>query len=499
MIARFPSLQARFLASLVLSVAAALATVAIMARWSMTVQFEQYVQGNRSQMQQVAKQLAADTGQRVVVANAAGRVFLDSSGQLLDQVLDPGAPSDVQMVQGDVHLIQGPGPTDAMYSVSKAGPPMAGPATFRIGVQTAAPPFNPEELYLNSVSSSLLVGVLVGGAVALALAFFFSRGIVQSVQALTDAAGRMANGHLDQRVTVRSKDEIGQLSVAFNAMAEGLTRTERLRRTMVADVAHELRTPLTNLRGYLEALRDGVAEPGPEVLTSLYEESVLLSQLVDDLQDLALSDAGQLTLQHELADADELLVSAVRAVQPEAARRDLTLTLVALDGSVDVWADVRRIGQVLRNLLANALAYTPAGGSVTVSAAATNNELTVFVSDSGQGIPPEHLANVFERFYRVDSSRTRTTGGAGIGLAVVKQLVEAHGGNVDVRSVVGRGTTFSFTLPLTGSGQTHPHGFDFAGTEVERHRAALGELDGARVAFQQVHLVDPVGRYAEVE
>ena len=184
------------------------------------------------------------------------------------------------------------------------------------------------------------------------------------------------------------------------------------------------------------------------MLASLYDEAVLLSQLVDDLQDLALSDAGQLTLHRELTDADELVASAVRAVQPEASSRGVTVHLEGSAESVLVWADVRRVGQVLRNLLANALAYTPAGGRITVSAEAVGDELTVRVEDTGPGIADEHVPNLFERFYRVDSSRARATGGAGIGLAVVKQLVEAHGGMVGVRSVVGTGTTFSFTLPL---------------------------------------------------
>jgi signal transduction histidine kinase len=459
---RFQSLQVRFLASLVLSVAAALATVAIVARWSTTSQFEQYVQQNHAEMQQVAKRLALDTGQRVVVANAAGRVFLDSSNELLGTTLDPAAgpadqapPARAMVVVKKINLgdATSPGAADAMYAgIPTAGQPPAGGLALYGGsaLTTVAPTLiDPEELFLSSFNRSLLVGVLVGGIVALALAVALSRGVVRSIAALTAAARDMANGHLDQRVQVRQGDEIGELGHAFNAMAEGLTRTEQLRRGMVADVAHELRTPLTNLRGYLEALRDGVAEPCPAVLGSLYDEAVLLSQLVDDLQDLALSDAGQLTLFRELTDADELVASAVRSVQPEASSRGVTVHLDASGvESVLIWADVRRVGQVLRNLLANALAYTPAGGRITVSAAAVGGELTVLVDDTGPGISAEHVPNLFERFYRIDSSRARATGGAGIGLAVVKQLVEAHGGMVGVRSVVGTGTTFSFTLPL---------------------------------------------------
>ncbi len=462
MIARAQSLQVRFLASLILSVAAALATVAIMARWSTTSQFEQYVQHNRDDMQQVAAQLAVDTGNRVVAARADGSVFLDSSKELLGQTLElPLPPPDVLMsdgsqgvvvftrsiVTGDQTFQTVSGSVTTGTAVASA--PGVGPIAFRLPMQPGvATPFNPEDLFLSSFNRSLLVGVLVGGVVALVLALVLSRGILRSVDALTHAARQMANGRLDQRVVVRSGDEIGQLGHAFNAMAEGLTRTEQLRQTMVADVAHELRTPLTNLRGYLEALRDGVAAPAPDVLASLYDEAVLLSQLVDDLQDLALSDAGQLTLQRELTDVNELVASAVRTVQPEAARHGLRVERYELGESMLVWVDVRRIGQVLRNLLANAVTYTPPGGSITVSAVACDTALTVTVADSGQGISSEHLPNVFERFYRADSSRARATGGAGIGLAIVKQLIEAHGGAVQAQSVVGVGSTFSFTLPL---------------------------------------------------
>jgi signal transduction histidine kinase len=455
------SFHVRLLAILVVSLGAALATVAVMIRWSTTVEFDRYVQQNRDEMQHVAQTVAADTGSRLVVANPDGRVFIDSSRELLGQTLDPPPVGDATTspVPRVLVLPKGSAPLPAAADASVAQDPGADDAPNWLyakptvaslaGIAPAtATLFDPEQLFLASVGHSLVVGVLVGGVVALGLALMFSRRVVRPVEALTAAARRMAQGDLDQRVAIQGDDEIGQLAVAFNAMAEGLTRTEQLRRTMVADVAHELRTPLTNLRGYLEALRDGVATPDAEVLGSLHDEAVFLSQLVDDLQDLALSDAGQLTLRRELVDANELLAGAVRAVEPQARHQAVTLALRGIAGRVDVWADARRVRQILRNLLSNALAYTPAGGNVTVVAAAEAGRLAVQVRDTGVGIPPEHVGNIFERFYRVDGSRARTTGGAGIGLAVVKQLVDAHGGAVSVESVVGQGTTFSFTLPL---------------------------------------------------
>jgi two-component system sensor histidine kinase BaeS len=230
-------------------------------------------------------------------------------------------------------------------------------------------------------------------------------------------------------------------------MADGLARTEALRRAMVTDVAHELRTPLTNLRGYLEAVRDGVTEPRTEVIESLYEEAMLLSDLVDDLQDLTLSEAGQLTLHREPLDVTSLLCAAAQAVQPRARAQGVELTVRTGADLSRVDADRQRIGQVLRNLVANALTHTSAGGMVRLGAWRSGERVTIEVLDTGSGIPPEHLPNVFERFYRADPSRTRATGGAGIGLAVVKRLVDAHGGCVEVDSAPGRGSRFRFTLP----------------------------------------------------
>jgi signal transduction histidine kinase len=257
----------------------------------------------------------------------------------------------------------------------------------------------------------------------------------------------MEEGDLTQRVPVGSPDEIGELARAFNAMAESLGRTERLRRTLVTDVAHELRTPLTNVRGYLEALRDGVAEPTPALIASLHDEAVLLGRLVEDLQELTLAEAGQLHLDRAVWTLDDLVGSAVELARPRALEKGVALRAEFPPDLPAVDVDRTRIGQVLRNLLGNAITHTDAGGEIVVSAARGHGEVEVRVHDTGAGIPPEHLPHVFERFYRADRSRARATGGAGIGLAIVKELVQAHGGRVGIDSAPGRGTTVTFTLP----------------------------------------------------
>lgn len=459
----FRSLQVRLLGVLALTVFVALATVALVARASTTTEFERYVAGNRQEMQDIAKQIAAGTGDRLLVTSAQGRVLVDSSGELLgrtvtsDEIeqLGPMMPPAVAGQHADVVFVR--------RSVSASGPPDmalwtrpmpvgAGAAVGLAGPEVVPLPGLPgvpddrEQVFVSAVTRSLLVGVLVGGGVAVALAMAFARGILRPVGALTAAARRMERGDLSQRVAVGSRDEIGQLAHAFNAMADGLAGTEQLRRTMVTDVAHELRTPLTNLRGYLEAVRDGVTEPRPQVIESLYEEAMLLSHLVDDLQDLTLSESGRLILHREPVDAQALLTSAALALRPRACNAGIDLIVDIAPCLPRVDADPQRIGQVLRNLVSNAVHYTSPGGTVTLSARRRDDVVLLEVRDTGCGIAPEHVPNVFERFYRADPSRARSTGGAGIGLAVVKQLVEAHGGTVGVTSTPGEGSCFSFTL-----------------------------------------------------
>lgn len=317
-------------------------------------------------------------------------------------------------------------------------------------------PFSVSDVYnsiIGSINQSFLLAASLALLLAILLSIGLSRRILKPVEALTAAARQMESGDLNQRVPIKSNDEIGELASAFNAMATSLERTEQLRRQMVSDVAHELRTPLANVRGYLEALMDGALNPTPEVIRSVHEEAMLLNRLIDDLQDLALIEAGQLTLERAPTAVDELIASAVAATQPQALEKGVSLYAESASPLPLVEVDPVRIGQVLRNLIANAIRHTPRGGEVGVAASAGDDRLKVSVRDTGEGIAPDQLPYIFERFYRADPSRTRAddkTQGSGLGLTIVKQLVEAHGGGVQAQSEVGKGTTLTFTLPLGG-------------------------------------------------
>lgn len=375
-------------------------------------------------IQPLVEQLGQVSGNRVVLADASGRMVADSDRELVGQAVgaDWPAPSS---------------------SVVVADKPVA-----RLYLNPLAEPSPLDHSFLAAVNHFVLIGALIAGAIGVLITLALSQRIVRPLELLTAAARQMERGDLTGRVSIRSGDEIGQLASAFNAMADGLARLEQLRRKMVGDVAHELRTPLTNIRGYLEAAQDGLVTPDTALVNSLYEEVMLLNRLVDDLQELALAEAGQLPLERRPVDVGQIARIAIEAIRPQAKARSLELSLDLPSNLPPVVADPHRIGQVLRNLLNNALEFTPPGGQVTLTARLDVTWVCLEVGDSGPGIAPEQLPFVFERFYRTDPSRARATGGAGLGLAIVKQLVEAQGGRVWVKSTPGTGSWFGFTLPV---------------------------------------------------
>ena len=340
--------------------------------------------------------------------------------------------------------------------------PVASRRTFRPYRGGDRPPGPPEALreiqepslrrITDTTFQSLLLSGLGAGVGGILLVSLLSRRLLTSVRRLTAAAQKLGQGDLSQRVTVSGRDEIGELTSTFNAMAEGLENAERQRRNMVADVAHELRTPLSNIRGYVEAVRDGVLEADAVTIESIHRQTMYLSKLVEDLRLLAETEAADFQLDLEPGLLEEVVSRSVEAFRPQAQSKAIELAFEAVAERAElsgrlVSIDRTRIEQVMNNLLQNAVEHTTEGGRIDVSVAESDDTVSVTVADTGEGIPSEDLPHVFDRLYRADPSRTRSTGGAGLGLTIAKQLIEAHGGTIHVESTEGEGSRFILILP----------------------------------------------------
>jgi len=377
-------------------------------------------------VQSVVEDTAHVSGTHIILVAVNGTVIGDSKGKLLGTNYTDSSDSPLEMFLGAQFL-------GKVYISS-----------------------DPEaELYVapflrlsTSINRSLLLGGSLAIAIALLLTFVLSRRITSPIGVLAKAARRLGRGDLSQRVQLKGEGEVAALAQAFNSMAADLAHAEQLRRNLVADVAHELRTPISNIQGYLEAIRDRVMKPNAATIRSLNEEAALLSRLVNELQELSLAEAGELKLVYQAENITTLIKQAVTPWQPKVAAKEIALSLDLPDNLPLVNIDWQRVNQVLHNLLENAVAYTHKGGTINVAATTQGDWVEVCVSDTGEGIPAEDLPNIFERFYRVDKSRARVTGGSGLGLTIAKRLVEAHGGKITVQSKLGKGSRFSFTLPI---------------------------------------------------
>jgi signal transduction histidine kinase len=372
-------------------------------------------------------------GRHIVLTDNNGIVVADSDATLLGKQYadkDPGQPIVAAIGMG-------------------MGIGVANIGTIHIG-HSDQPDINLASLQITyqSIGRFFLWGGLLAIAIAVMLTFILSRRILSPIKALTGAARRFGRGDFSSRVAFEDHGEVGELAQSFNSMADDLQRTESLRRNMVADIAHELRTPLSNLRGYLEAIKDGVVEPDETTIESLTEEAATLSRLIDELQELSLADAGELKIEAGPEDISNLIRQAVTAVLPKANAKGLTVETDLPAEIPPVNIDPHRIKQVLQNLLENAVTHTGQGGKISVIAGQRGNQVSISVADNGEGIPLEDLPMIFERFYRVDKSRSRATGGSGLGLTIAKRIVEAHGGTIEVTSQPGKGSTFTFYLPI---------------------------------------------------
>jgi signal transduction histidine kinase len=402
------------------------------------------------QLQTLIEQSANLMKVRTLVINQKQIIIADSASKLVGQTLT--IPSfftlentNAQNLPSAGHLLPSP---RAVRIFSTDG---------RIIAPSQPPPLAITH-FIDSVNSALTLTAIVAGVAAFVLAIMLSGTILKPVRALTCAVRQLEQGDLSQRVQIQGRDEIAELAHAFDIMANSLEHSEHLRRQLLNNVAHELRTPLTNIRGYLEALYDHMIEPEPVVISSIYEEAMLLSRLITDLQDLTLAEAGQLHLQRDPIALEDVITRAVKALSLQAKSKKISLSVDIASDLPLVEADAQRVGQILSNLLSNAIKYTPEQGEIHVRAQTMHKEVQVSVQDNGLGIAAEHLPYIFKHFYRADTSRARETGGSGLGLAIVEQLVHAHGGHVTVESHTGKGTCFIFTLPTVFQQEFTYHG-----------------------------------------
>jgi signal transduction histidine kinase len=301
---------------------------------------------------------------------------------------------------------------------------------------------------LRDINISYMTTGILGIILASILSFYLSNRISKPLSELTSATRSIAGGEYGKQVVVGGGREIEELGEAFNALSNSLERNEILRKNMVADISHELRNPLAAQRGYLEALQDGVIDLDRKAVDVVMKHNISLTRLVEDLRQLSLVDAGKVELDLMQVEVGEALKLAASIYEHDLEEKGISLVMDIAADLPEVKADQGRISQVLNNLIANALAYTPQGGTITLGAKKQGEEVVLYVSDTGQGMDAEELPNIFERFFRTDRSRTRDTGGSGLGLSIAKGLVEAHGGRMWADSEVGRGTTISFTLPI---------------------------------------------------
>ena len=413
----------------------------------------------------------------------------DGVQQVMDMLMIPGDNSRLVLADGSGTIVGDTGDAwlgqdagqlglDGGVSIAVAGeevgklyvvlPAESGPGrgfrrgltgTHLPGVGDAAQTDALEQDFLSNVNRSLWLAILIAAGVAVILGLVLTRRITRPLQALAAGARQIAGGELGHRVEINSRDEVGELAESFNAMARSLDENEQARRRLMADIAHELATPLTVIEGTVDGILDGVFQPDAEHLGSVKEQTALLTRLISDLRDISMAESGQLKLERAPTDMVELVGRKVSQAELAAREKGIRLEFEGAPGLPVVNVDAGRMEQVVANLITNAVRHTPGGGSITVSVRTVDADaarqvdgpsLLVSVADTGEGIAPEHLPYVFERFYRAETARSRVGGGAGLGLAIARQMVQAHAGRVWVESQPGRGSTFYVALPLSG-------------------------------------------------
>lgn len=365
------------------------------------------------------------SAQGFILADAQGRVLVSSNTSKTDGVLNESE------LRNAINLEVGGEIVGLLW--------VEGSTTFSRGA---------EQFLVDRLSGAAITAALIAGGVSLLLALYLANRLLRPVQNLTNAAQLMSQGDLSQRVPISGNDEMSMLGSAFNHMALTLQQVNESRRALTADIAHELRTPLAVQRAHLEAIQDGIYPLTLENLEPIHDQTLLLSRLVEDLRTLALADSGQITLELVPTDLPSLIRRVVDRFVIQAASQNLSINVDTPGNCPVVNIDPGRIEQLLGNLLSNAMRHTPPGGKIDTRVECSNQQVIVQVRDSGPGIDSQALPHVFERFFRVDKSRSRSEGGTGLGLAIARQIADLHGGKLNASNHPQGGAVFTLVIPI---------------------------------------------------
>jgi signal transduction histidine kinase len=445
-----PSLRTKFILAFLLASLVAIGLVGISTSQISSRQFQSFVIKNLIENYSAIVQDYYESNQTLLGIQTALRY---ASGDYLRQYEYLGRPGIVLVLPNRI-IIMGDnnhpsGTSLSRQEISDAHPiEVDGRTIAYLAVITPAFEPNPQEIqFIRQTNRALIFASLIAVILAILLGLLFTKTLLKPLASLHKAMRKIEKGDLSQRVPVTDNDELGDVISGFNNMSNALAKATAQRNQMTADIAHELRSPLTVINGYLEALQDGSLEPTSERLEIIQQEVNQLNRLVNDLRTLSLADAGQLSINKAIIDVATLFQHLEDAFDLVAKSQNIELHFHKTEDLKTIFADEGRILQVLSNLLTNAIRHTDAGGKVIVEAHQKNVSTIIKVSDTGEGIPDDQLAQIFQRFYRADPSRQSMSGETGLGLSIVKTLIEAHNGKVDVQSQIGHGTTFTIELP----------------------------------------------------
>ncbi|MCK4777333.1 MAG: HAMP domain-containing protein [Actinomycetia bacterium] len=436
------SFQFKIFISFLIGILIAVATIAYWARYSTKSQFDKYLERSGEAETRIVEDLTSfykSQGSWDGVTSLVSGIFSDYG-------------VGIQLADENGNIIAQSGRMGMMgMGMSRSQPiPVDGKTVGTVFIGATGMPRHSmmERNFITDVNRSLYLAVIVAFIFSFILSYVISRKIVVPVRELSEAAEKLAHGEFSQRVNVRTNDELGELAETFNFMAKKLEDNERTRKNMLSDIAHELRTPITTLRGNLEGFMEGVIPPDKEKIAEIHEEVILLSRLVDDLRELSLAEAGELKLHLTLFNLEEIIEKAVKAFTQVSKDRKVKIKIKTKKPLSEVKGDVQRLGQALRNLLSNSLAHTAKGGKVEIRAEEVDGKIKIEIEDNGSGIKEEDLPYIFERFYRAEKSRSHKEARVGLGLAITKEIIIAHGGEIEAESEEGKGTLIRFYLPI---------------------------------------------------